>query len=146
MDIVLFGLGRFGSGIARELGQHGHRVIGVDFDPELVRQREDADYSVHYGDAEDPEFLATLPLGQISWIVSSVHEISINLSLLHGLRDHSYQGRVAVTARNPADAKQLRQAGADQVLVPYADAAAEAVHKLFGTDVGEEANSDGQSG
>ena len=88
ITIALFGLGQFGSGIARELRQHGHRVIGVDFDPELVRQREDADYSVHYGDAEDPEFLATLPLGQLSWIVISVREVPVNLTLLHGLRDH----------------------------------------------------------
>jgi len=33
VDVILFGLGRFGSGIARELRQRGHRVLGVGFVP-----------------------------------------------------------------------------------------------------------------
>lgn len=64
VDVILFGLGRFGSGIARELRQRGHRLLDVDFDPDLVRRQEGRDYTVRYGDAEDPEFLAALPLGQ----------------------------------------------------------------------------------
>lgn len=130
-DVILFGLGRFGSGIARELQQRGHRVLGVDFDPELVRRHESDGYTLCYGDAEDPEFLATLPIGQAQWVLSSVREKSVNLTLLHGLRDHGYQGAVAVTADNLADAEQLKHAGVDQVLMPYADAAAEAVDYLY---------------
>ena len=133
-DVVLFGLGRFGSGIARELLQRGHRVLGVDFDPDLVRRREGHGYAVRYGDAEDPEFLSTLPLGQVPWVLSSVREMSVNLALLHGLHDHSYSGQVAVTAHSFQNAEQLKDAGADHVLIPYADAAAEAVDKLFGQD------------
>ncbi len=131
-DIVLFGLGRFGSAIARELQQRGHRVLGVDFDPELLHRQEAHDYTVRFGDAEDPEFLATLPLAQVNWVLSSVREKSINLALLHGLHNFAYQGRVAVTAHGARDARQLQEAGADRVLIPYADAAAETVDKLFG--------------
>ncbi len=138
VDVILFGLGRFGSRIARELRQRGHRVLGVDFDPELVRRQQVDGYAVRYGDAQDPEFLATLPLGQIRWVLSSVREMPANLVLLHGLRDYGYKGRVAVTAHTTPDAGKLRQAGADQVLIPYADAAAEAVDNLFGADVHEE--------
>jgi Kef-type K+ transport system membrane component KefB len=36
-DVLLFGLGRYGMGIARRLGQHGLRVLGVDFNPEVIR-------------------------------------------------------------------------------------------------------------
>jgi len=136
-DIVLFGLGRFGSAIARELQQRGHRVLGVDFDPELLHRQEAHDYTVRFGDAEDPEFLATLPLAQVNWVLSSVREKSINLALLHGLHNFAYQGRVAVTAHGARDARQLQEAGADRVLIPYADAAAETVDKLFGDDSNE---------
>jgi Kef-type K+ transport system membrane component KefB len=134
-NVVLFGLGRFGSGIAQELRQRGYRVLGVDFDPNLVRRQEDDGHAIRYGDAEDLELLSTLPLDQATWVLSSVREKDINLALLHGLRDFGYKGRVAVTAHNNRDAEQLEQAGADRVLVPYADAAAEAVDKLFGTSV-----------
>lgn len=133
VDVVLFGLGRFGSGIASELRQRGHRVLGVDFDPDLVRRQGGLGHTaVCYGDAEDPEFLAGLPLQQASWVLSSVREMRINLALLHGLRVYGYQGRVAVTAHTTSDAGQLKRAGADQVLIPYADAAVEAVDNLFG--------------
>jgi len=49
------------------------------------------------------------------------------MALLHGLRDNGYTGHIAVTAHTISDAEQLQQSGADQVLIPYADAAAEAV-------------------
>jgi len=131
-DVILFGQGRFGSGIARELRQRGYRVLGVDFDPDLVRRQGENGYAVRYGDAEDPEFLATLPLGQVRWVLSSVREMPVNLALMHGLREYGYKGRVAVTAHALHNAGQLKQAGADRVLIPYADAAAEAVDYLFG--------------
>ncbi|MCF6324563.1 MAG: cation:proton antiporter [Gammaproteobacteria bacterium] len=130
-DVVLFGLGRFGAGIARELRQRGYRVLGVDFDPDLVRRQENNGYEMRYGDAEDPEFLATLPLEKIPWVLSSVREKPVNLALLHGLSNDGYQGRVAVTAHTFLDAEQLKQAGASRVLMPYADAAAEVADHLF---------------
>ena len=149
VDVILFGLGRFGTGIARELRRRGHRVLGMDFDPARVRQYEGHCYAVRYGDAEDPELLATLPLGQVRWILSSVREMSINLALLHGLRGHGYKGCVGVTAHTLPDAEQLKQAGAYRGLIPYADAATEAVNELFGVSgelspgVGDRNNAEG---
>ena len=130
-DVILFGLGRFGSGVAQELRQRGHRVLGVDFDPDLVRMQEESGYTVRYGDAEDAEFLATLSFDQVRWVVSSVPESSISLVLLHGLREQGYNGQVAVTTHSPRKAEELKAAGADLVLIPYADAATEAVDYLF---------------
>ena len=131
VDVILFGLGRFGFGIASELQERGYRVIDVDFDPELVRRQNKNGYIVRYGDAEDPEFLTSLPLGQVRWVLSSVREMPVNLALLHGLHEYGYKGKVAVTAHSTPNAEQLKQAGADLVLIPYADAAAEAVDILF---------------
>lgn len=114
--------------------QRGYRVPGVDFAPDLVRRHEGHGYAVRCGDAEDPEFLATLPLGQVPRVLSSVREMPVNVALLHGLRDHSYSGQMAVTAHSFRNAEQLEGAGADYVLMPYADTAAEAVNRLFGQD------------
>ncbi|KPJ95760.1 MAG: sodium:proton exchanger [Gammaproteobacteria bacterium SG8_11] len=132
VDVILFGLGRFGQGIAQTLRQRGYRVLGVDFDPDLVRRHEGEGYSVRYGDAEDPEFLASLPLEQVQWVLSSVPDKQTNLALLHGLHEQDYKGRVTVTAHSSRDAEHFKKAGADWVLIPYADAATEAVDSLFG--------------
>jgi len=66
--------------------------------------------------------------------LSSLREIQVNLALLHGLREQGYNGNITVTAHTAHAAEQLRDAGAERVLIPYADAAAEAVDNLFGVN------------
>ena len=132
-DIILFGMGRYGTGIARELTNAGRRVLGVDFSPVAVRQARAEGYDVLFGDATDPEFLAHLPLADAEWVVSAVPEHDTGLthddprrSLIRAMRDLGFTGRIAVSAHHEATAQILRAANADLVLMPYADAAAQA--------------------
>lgn len=53
-DVVLFGLGRYGSGIAAELERRGLRVLGVDFDPVAVRHARTRGIDALFGDAAIP--------------------------------------------------------------------------------------------
>lgn len=130
-QIILFGMGRYGFGIAQTLRERGCRVLSIDFNPELVRQGDMAGHPVLYGDAEDPEFIATLPLIHAQWVVSTAREAHINNSLIHALKNLGYRGRVAITADKPT---KLAQEGADLVLVPFADAAREAADRLLQQD------------
>ena len=132
--VVLFGLGRYGNGIARTLRDRGWRVLGVDFNPDLVRAGDTMGQPVMFGDAEDPEFIATLPLGRAYWVVSTARERHVNLSLVHSLRSLSYSGRIAITAQASDEAARLEQAGADLILVPFTDAAREAADRIMGPD------------
>ena len=134
-DVILFGLGRFGNRILAELQQRGHRVLCVDFDPDLLRKNGGSESMMRYGDAEDPEFLQSLPLSKAKLILSTIPDLTVNLALLHGLRETGYGGRVAVTSHSAASGEKLKQAGADQILIPYADAATEAADKLFGPEI-----------
>lgn len=135
VDVIVFGLGRYGTRIAREVQQRGLQVLGVDIDPDLLRRQERYGYLLRYGDAENSEFLATLPLNSARCILCTVPETAVSIVLLHGLRDNNYKGCVSVTAHDSADIRLLKDEGADYVLVPYADAAAEAVDKLFATEL-----------
>jgi len=130
MDVVLFGLGRYGSNIASELRRHSLRILGVDFDPVIVRQWNSAGLTAQYGDIEDPDFVATMPLLHASWVVSSASDMAINLALLKGLAELGYNGQVAVTTHDPQDVETLERAGADIVLLPFRDAAKEAANQL----------------
>jgi Kef-type K+ transport system membrane component KefB len=132
--VVLFGLGRYGNGIARTLRERGWRVLGVDFNPDLVRAGDAMRQPVMFGDAEDPEFIATLPLGRAYWVVSTTRERHVNLSLVHSLRSLGYSGRIAITAQAPDEAARLKQAGADLILVPFTDAAREAADRIMEPD------------
>lgn len=83
-----------------------------------------------FGDAEDAELPASLPLAQARWIVSTLSDVDINRALIAALRAHGYTGQVAVAAHNEADAHLLKKAGAKQVFHPYYNAADYAAEML----------------
>lgn len=136
-DVILFGLGRYGSAIARALEERGLRILGVDFDPMAVRHARKDGLAVRFGDASDPEFLAQLPLRNVPWIVSALQEhptgithIDPRRSIIRGLRDLGFDGRIAVAAHSEARADHLRELGADLILLPFRDAATHAAHLI----------------
>jgi len=129
-DVILFGLGRYGLGIARALQDRGMRILGIDFSPEAVRYAREQGYDVIFGDATDPEFVAHLPLQNARWLVLAVPEHDTGLthddprnSLLSAARDLGFKGKVAVAAHHENAAAALATAKADLVLMPYRDAA-----------------------
>tara|TARA_R110002072_G_scaffold269868_2_gene429428 strand:- start:163671 stop:165326 length:1656 start_codon:yes stop_codon:yes gene_type:complete len=130
-QVVIFGLGRYGCGIADNLRARNCKVLGVDIDPEVVRTQAQENMQMRFGDAEDPEFLESLPLARVKWVVSTARERDINMSLLKSLQREKFKGRVALTASNNRDAELLELAGADLVLKPFADASAKAVDWLL---------------
>lgn len=137
-DVIIFGLGRYGSNIARGLRQNGVTVLGVDFDPDLVRQWQKKGHAACYGDANDLHFPESLPLGTAKWVISALPpprstmtEGNLQITLLHALREHNYAGKVAVTAHTPSSVSALKRAGANLVLLPFHDAAASAVNAVI---------------
>ncbi len=125
-EVVVLGLGRYGSNVVDLLRQAGVDVLAVDFDPRALSHFEERGIPVVYGDAEDPELPSTLPLGEARWVLSTVRRQDVNLGLLHALRHHGFAGRVAVAANDEVESSRLRSAGADEVLSPFADAARDA--------------------
>jgi Kef-type K+ transport system membrane component KefB len=130
VDVLLIGLGRFGAALASNLRARGCSLLVVDFDPEIVTRHSSDGYTVHYGDAEDPELIASLPLARARWVVSTVRDRAINRALLHSLRHQGYQGRVALSASDPQTGRSLEAEGAHLVFIPYSDAAKEAADRL----------------
>ncbi|HZJ28891.1 MAG TPA: NAD(P)-binding protein [Solirubrobacterales bacterium] len=116
--------------LADELQRSGHRVLGVDFDPRAVESWAETGHPAVYGDLEDPEFAATLPLDRVRWVVSSVPGRDANLAMIHALGEQGYRGRIAATAHYEEDAEQLRRRGATEVFNPFAVAAERAVATL----------------
>jgi Kef-type K+ transport system membrane component KefB len=123
IDTIVYGLGRFGMHVAEHLSASGHRVLVVDFDPQRVAEHNTAGGSAVFGSAEDVHFLESLPLDQTRYVVSTIPVVDTSRTLLHNLRHANYAGRVVVTAHTRHDAEQLRGAGADVVLEPFALAA-----------------------
>lgn len=130
VDVVIFGLGRYGRNIARELGDRGFKVLGVDFDPEVVNYWHRHGLPTLYGDAEDPELFHSIPLAHAKWVINTIRGQDQCLVLLHTLKQHNFKGRIALTAHTVNERDALMNVGADLVLLPFRDAAREAADSL----------------
>jgi Kef-type K+ transport system membrane component KefB len=130
-DVIVFGLGRYGSRLALSLKEAGLKVLGVEFDPEVVRDVRRQGLPVRYGDGIASEFLESLPLKQTRWVVSTLPDMASNRDLLRGLRELHFTGEVAVVARDEFDSFALMQMGAQTVLYPMRNAVDYAVESLI---------------
>lgn len=130
IDTIVFGLGRYGRNLAQELQRHGRSVLCVDFDPERVRFWRDRGLVAIYGDLDDTELFHVLPLADAQWVVSTIPERDKCLVLLHALEHNKFVGRTALTADTMQHREFLLSAGADIVLLPFRDAAADAADIL----------------
>ena len=126
-EIILFGLGRYGRGLALGFLSRGRRVLGIDFDPQVIRSWKDHPLPAVFGDPEDAEFLLSLPLDDTKWVVSAIRDLNTNRALKRSLDYVGYKGFTAFAASEPDDVDRLTRTGADIVLMPLEDAAVEAV-------------------
>jgi Kef-type K+ transport system membrane component KefB len=131
---VVIGLGRFGSTVLQGLIDSGDDVLGVDFNPRNVRAG-GWQAPVIYGDAEDPDLAAQLPLEETRWVISTLRKLEPNLQVISSVRRAGFDCRIAVAADDDAIAHALERAGADLVFRPLHEAAAPLLWQVhaFGT-------------
>jgi Kef-type K+ transport system membrane component KefB len=121
-DVIVLGLGRYGSRLASGLQDAGLKILGVDFDPEAVQASKKNGIPVHYGDGVDENFIESLPLHDNLWVVSTLPDLAANSALMRGLKSHHFGGEVAVVAREDADGLALKKIGVPTVLYPMRNA------------------------
>jgi Kef-type K+ transport system membrane component KefB len=130
VDAIVFGLGRYGSRVVEAMQRHGWSPLGVDFDPQALREWEERGLPIAYGDAFDPHVVETLPLDRARWVVSTVRDLETNLALVQSLRQHGFRGKVALSALSDPDQEALEASGVDKILRPFRDAAEDAVNAI----------------
>lgn len=130
-DFIIFGMGRYGSSLAKNLRDQGYKIFGFDFNPEAVSLLSKEGFNICYGDAEDPECLVSMSLSEKTWVISAIPNLEVNMALLNVLKERGFSGKKAFIAHSEEDAEELKKAGADLVLFPFMDAAERAVEKIL---------------
>jgi Kef-type K+ transport system membrane component KefB/Trk K+ transport system NAD-binding subunit len=130
IDVILVGLGNYGSGLMEHLLRRKNAIVGIDFDPGTLGNWRKRGVPVFYGDMADPEMHEQLPLKKARWVISAVRSKEMNLALIHNLKKDGYTGKVALTATNSQEAAEFEKAGANLVFRPFKDATEQAADAL----------------
>jgi len=130
VDVILVGLGNYGSGLMEHLLRRKNAIVGIDFDPGALDKWRKRGVPVLYGDMADPEMHEQLPLRKARWVISAVRSKEMSLALIHNLRKEGYAGKVALTATSSQEAAEYEKAGANLVFRPFQDATEQAADAL----------------
>ena len=126
VTIAVIGMGGVGTGAYDTMhSRYGNTVIGVDIDPVTVSKQQAAGRNVLVGDPSDADFWDRLQASHtLELVMLALPKPNIALAVLERLRETSFAGRVAATARYPDEEAMLKQAGATIVFNVYSEAGA----------------------
>ncbi|MBP3616803.1 MAG: TrkA family potassium uptake protein [Lachnospiraceae bacterium] len=118
---AVFGLGRYGKAVARELSEDGAEVLAVDVNEDVVNA---ASLEIPYckcADVTDPEVIKQLGISNVDVLIISMAgdlEASVMATMLckeAGVKT------VIVKCSNEMNCKIMKKVGADQVVIPESE-------------------------
>lgn len=132
---IVVGLGRFGSGVARELCRHGCEVLAMDVSNELVSQvANDVTHAV-VGDGGDREVLRALGAADFDCgIVAIGDDLAASVLITMNLKELGVP-KVICKAHDDMHRRVLEKLGADQVMIPEQEQASRLARSLSSPNV-----------
>jgi trk system potassium uptake protein TrkA len=131
-QVLVVGLGRFGSALAKELVALGYEVLGVDGDPRVVQRHADDLTHVVEADSTDAEAMRQLAAGDFTCSVVGIGtDLEASILTTAALADLGV-GTIWAKAVTEAHARILERVGADHVVFPEGDMGRRVAHRLTG--------------
>jgi len=122
-EALIIGMGRYGGRLAERLQKRGIRVLGVDFDPEAVREMRALGIPVVFGDGEAPEFVESLPIDGARWVVGTMRDEQTHRTLLAVLAERGYGGQIALVSDDVGERPDESRPPRVRIIHPFRDAA-----------------------
>ena len=136
-DILIFGMGKVGTMsydyMASKFGKH---VLGLDADYSIVLAHKKERRNVIVGDATDSGFWENLESGNVSVVLLTMTNHSVNKFAAIRLKHSHFSGKIAAVAHYEDEIKELETLGVDLVFNLYEEAGigiAEHVCDVMGT-------------
>lgn len=115
---IICGFGRFGSTLAEELERRGRRYVVVDNNPDVATALGDAQQLIVSGNATDEETLLDAGIERASTLVVALASDADNVFLTLTARNLAPNVRIIARGELKGTEKKLRQAGANEVVLP----------------------------
>ena len=132
-QVLVVGLGRFGSAVAIELTQLGFEVLGVDTDARRVQKMADDLTHVLEADTADPEVLAQIGAADFDNAVVGIgSDIEASILTTAALADIGVPNIIA-KAVTTAHGRILERVGADTVVYPEHEMGRRVAHLVGGS-------------
>lgn len=130
-EFVVFGMGHFGSSVAKTLSENGCQVLAVDMDQSKIELIADAVTYAVCTDVTDVDAIHSLGISNFDGAVIAIGgnlEASVMVTILAKELGIPY---ILAKARNELHAKILKKVGADMVVFPEKETGIRIAHNLM---------------
>jgi len=127
---IICGFGRIGQTVAHELAKADKPFIVIDRDTERVKMAEDHGYLTIEGDGGDEEILERANISRAHTLAAVLPNDMVNVFITLTSRNMSATLRIIGRAEAPATEKKLRQAGANEVIMPALSGGLQIAHRI----------------
>ena len=121
-EVLVFGMGRVGTGAYEYLKSQNARVVGLDSDPGKVQRHLGEGRRVVYADAEDPDLWQRLRLDGVRAVLLALPDVESKQFSVTNLRRSGYQGFISATNVFEHEAHSITDAGGDATYNYFDDA------------------------
>lgn len=118
-DIILFGYNRIGYDLVKSFKKMKKGFLVVDNNPEVILKLADSGIDCRYGDAQDVELLADLPMKSAKIIISTIPDLDTSMFLLSKIKKINRKAIFIAISHQIEEALELYEAGATYVLTPH---------------------------
>ena len=115
---AVFGLGRYGLAVAKELVENGAEVLSVDHNEELVNDAISELSVCRCADVTDPEVIKQLGISNVDVVIIAMSGSLETSVMATALCKEAGVETVIVKCSNEMHAKILSRVGADKVVLP----------------------------
>ncbi|MPQ47124.1 potassium transporter Kef [Marinifilum sp. N1E240] len=144
-EILVFGMGKLGVSVYNQLNHiYGRKVLGLDYNYDVVQQLKKEGRNIQQDDAADSEFWENIfekpNHHKVHLVMLCMNDHKSNLFAIERLQKTSYNGSIAAIARYEDERKQLEKMNVDAVYDIYSEAGyGFANHVCHQIDIGCEA-------
>lgn len=132
---VVIGLGRFGSGLARNLCRLGAEVLAIDVRPDLVQQVANEVTHAVAGDAQDKDVLRALDVRSFDCAIIAIGDnLAASVLTVMNLKELEVP-YIVCKAHDETHRRVLEKLGVDRVVIPEQEHAQRLARSLFSHNV-----------
>ncbi|PKQ60625.1 potassium transporter Kef [Labilibaculum filiforme] len=126
-EILVFGMGKLGVSVYNQLNQnYGRKVLGLDYNYDVVQRLKKEGKNIQQDDAADNEFWENIfessDHKQVKLIMLCMNDHKSNVFAIEQLKSTSYMGSIAAIARYEDERNQLKNMNIDAVYDIYSEA------------------------